>query len=79
MKSLALFIGLCVLISLVCSTELESSNFFEKDKPCESPCTACQQTVYNLKFTKKPGCEKDHCRNTVLKKHKINPSTFFFF
>ena len=68
MKSLALFVGFCVLISLSYSTEVqtESSNWVEREKPCPSTCVACQQAVFSLKFSHKPNCGRDQCRSTVL-------------
>jgi hypothetical protein len=68
MKSLAMFVVLCVLVSFVYTTAVttDATSFIERDQPCESKCLACQQTVFNLKFTRKPGCTKDLCRTTVL-------------
>lgn len=57
MKSLAYFL----VLTLVSSIAMSKFN----DKPCDSPCLVCQQTVYNLKFYGKANCKNQHCRTTV--------------
>jgi hypothetical protein len=64
MKSLAIFLLLNVLISIVRLNTTES--FALTEAPCESKCIACQETAYNLKFHNQANCKNGHCKSTVI-------------
>lgn len=66
MKSLALFVCFCVLISFVNSSDSQEEVFFEKAEDCKNPCEGCQKIVYDLKFNKRADCSNSKCYDTVI-------------
>ena len=52
MKSLALFLSLCVLLTFVSSLETQEESLLERGQNCKNPCEGCQKTIYSLKFIK---------------------------
>ena len=64
MKSLAVFLTICVLFTLVNSKELFDSMTSNKSF-CFESCKICQETIYSLKFERKANCENHQCRSTV--------------
>jgi hypothetical protein len=65
MKSLALFLCLCVLITFVLSFESNEGNLLEKGRSCKNPCEGCQLTVHSLKFNNRSDCNNSKCSDTV--------------
>lgn len=65
MKSLAVFLTICVLFSLTNSKELSDAMASNKSF-CFDSCKVCQETIYSLKFERKSNCENLQCKSTVL-------------
>ncbi len=66
MKSLALFLTMCVLFTFTSSFNAFEEVSLERSNSCKSKCDGCQNTVYDFKFNNIADCNNSKCRDTVI-------------